>query len=145
MFHFSHTKDTILLENPFTQSNGQVLVSRFSIPVIKKVQSDNTCKLLTAEGNRGICSKSACSKKCTQQRQALVVLATCFVPRLNCVKLLQFVYVKFGILAIKINDRVPYWIYIKKKIIKITYCLEPALELCTGLLKYLWKNYEYIV
>ena len=33
----------------------------------------------------------------------------------------------------------------KKKIIKITYCLEPALELCTGLLKYLWKNYEYIV
>lgn len=35
MFNLSNTKDTILLENPLTQGNGQVLVSSFRVPNMK--------------------------------------------------------------------------------------------------------------
>ena len=34
MFNLSNTKDTILLKNPLTQSNGQLLVSSFRVPNI---------------------------------------------------------------------------------------------------------------
>lgn len=36
MFNLTNTKDTILLKNPLTQSNGQLLVSSFRVPNIMR-------------------------------------------------------------------------------------------------------------